>query len=75
MAPTWSHGTHDWFFPFGGFLFLLVAALAIVATLLVARARRPGTQRSDAEAILDARLARGDIDEEEHARLRKVIRE
>ena len=42
------------------------AVLLALGVFVVVRLARPGDRRSDAKAILDERLARGDIDREEY---------
>jgi uncharacterized membrane protein len=49
---------------------LLVWAVSVVVTSVT---RRPGADASSAAQILDERLARGEIDVGEHARLREAL--
>jgi uncharacterized membrane protein len=67
------------FFPFGGWLELLVLVLVVgLVTWLVARAvvgRGTGAPGGldEADAILRARLARGEISAEDYAETRRVL--
>lgn len=77
-GPGWA----GWLF-MGLFLLFLVALVVAVVVLLV-RSTRPGgsgagtgaapTGPSGAEALLEERFARGEIEEEEYLRRRSVLR-
>jgi putative membrane protein len=64
-----------WGMDLGAWVWMLVWVAALVAMIwLIVRAdRRPPTD--DAEAILRARFARGEIDAEEYERARLVLRQ
>jgi uncharacterized membrane protein len=67
------------FFPFGGWLFIALAVVALVllgwlvATAISRRGRGPAGGLDEADAILRARLARGEISPEEYAETRRVL--
>ena len=68
------------FMPFGGWLWLLltVALVALVSWLIASAVMRRGPGRAgggldEADAILRARLARGEISAEEYAETRRVL--
>lgn len=73
MMHTWYHNGTDWI----GTGIMVIAILALLATVSVLvlrqRSRRPGTD-ADALRILQTRLARGDIDDEEYRRIRTSLR-
>lgn len=70
----WWGGEWGW----GAWLTMTVtmfAFWALVAWAIVSMARSAGGERrSDADAILSERFARGEIDEEEYRRRRELIR-
>lgn len=62
---------------FGGFLALIVYALAVVGVVALVRGWRGGglgLDRRSSEQILDDRFARGEIDIEEYTRRRELLR-
>jgi putative membrane protein len=61
--PGYMSGYQPWMM-FGSLVFW--ALLAGLAVYLVVRLTRPSVKRTDARAILDERLARGEIDPEEY---------
>jgi putative membrane protein len=48
--------------------------VAWVVVTLVRQGRRVGSDKRDADALLEERFARGEIDEDEYRRRREVIR-
>ena len=52
---------------------LLVALLAATITLVVRAGRRPSEQPTSPQALLDVRLARGEIDLEEYRARRDLL--
>ena len=72
---AWWQGGLIWIamIAFGGLLIWAIYALITGATRRSGTAEPGGRQPGDARAILDERLARGEIDPEEHRRLREVL--
>lgn len=72
----WDFPMAGWGLPFGGWLTLVLFVLATVlviwllVTVLSRRDHRPG---DEAEAILRARLARGEITPEEYEQTRRIL--
>lgn len=67
---------HGWFFPLDGWLSLaLLVLLTVLAVWLLVSAlsRRDHRPIDEADAILRARLARGEISPEEYAETRRVL--
>jgi uncharacterized membrane protein len=67
---------HYGWFPFDGWiaLALLIAVIAVVVVIVVAAMQRRGGQPLDeADAILRARLARGEISVEDYDRTRQAL--
>ena len=77
MMWYWGDGVHWWgwlvgFLTMAAFFGVLVWGIWFVVTG-VARSRDGGPPPGDAARILDERLARGEIDEDEYRRLRDVL--
>ena len=78
MMWYWGNGGHWWAMLIGVIAMVAVWGVIIWAIwYFVTNVIRQPEQRTppdDAKRILDERLARGEIDAEEYARLRKVMR-
>ncbi len=67
---------HGWFFPFDGWLslaLLVLLTIVVVWLFVSALSRRDRRPTDEAEAILRARLARGEISPEEYEQTRRVL--
>lgn len=79
----WDYGMHGWwggwwgFFMMAGVVVLLVAAATVLAIALTRSAETPSQSSaatpSQADLLLDARFARGEIDETEYLRRRAIL--
>lgn len=66
-----SMGTAGWLM-MGG---LWLSVIVVILWAITAATRRPSRSGVDALAVLDDRLARGEIDPEEYRRLRSTLEE
>ena len=79
MMWYWGGGVHWWGWLLGtiamvAFWGLVIWAIWYFVTAVTRRPEDRSQARSDPKAILDERLARGEIDAEEYRRLRDVLR-
>ena len=69
-------GGLDWGMGFGGLLWMILAVVLVVAVVWAVAAAIPGRDRTpidDAAQILKARLARGEISNEEYEQARNLL--
>jgi putative membrane protein len=68
----WDNGWSSWWMPVGmlALWVVVIAAIALLVRELVVR-----SSARDADAALDARYARGEIDDEEYQHRRSVLRD
>lgn len=69
-------GGLDWGMGFGGWLWMILAVVLVVAVVWAVAAAIPGRDRTpidDAAQILKARLARGEISNEEYEQARNLL--
>lgn len=69
-------GGLDWGMGFGGWLWMILAVVLVVAVVWAASAAIPGRGRTpidDAAQILKARFARGEISKEEYEQARSLL--
>ena len=69
-------GGLDWGMGFGGWLWMILAVVLVVAVVWAVAAAIPGRDRTpidDAAQILKARFARGEIRKEEYEQARNLL--
>ena len=69
-------GGLDWGMGFGGWLWMILAVVLVVAVVWAVAGAIPGRDRTpidDAAQILKARLARGEISNEEYEQARNLL--
>ncbi|HET9423446.1 MAG TPA: SHOCT domain-containing protein [Nocardioides sp.] len=73
VADRWDGDRPD-FWPIFPIMWFLIIAGAIVATVVISRRNRDAAGSRAGEAVLAQRYAAGEIDEEEYAARRAVLR-
>jgi putative membrane protein len=77
MCDAENHMNSGWWWGMGISWLVFLAFIGLLVYLLVRQRtprRPPGRRQSSAEQLLAERLARGDIDEDEHRRRRDALR-